>query len=76
MVGRKLGLVRKHAKAITATKVMSCIIFLLLGGESRWSNTSFSITFWAQDDDDDDSFDNNSPGCLPINISNANTPKL
>ena len=43
------------------------------GGGRRWSNISFNIIFWGVVDDYEVK---SSPGCVPINISSASTPKL
>ena len=64
----------KHANAIVATKKISRAT-IRFGGGKRWSNISFNIIF-REDDDDDDNVVKSSPGCIPINISNATTPKL
>ncbi|WCJ20790.1 hypothetical protein M5689_002995 [Euphorbia peplus] len=75
IVGLELGAAaNKQEKAIVATKMISSVIFALVGQASRGSSISFSIMLC--DGEGDEKNDINSPGCLPINTSNATTPKL
>lgn len=79
MVGRDSGAIRVHAKAMETTSTSSFTSWPV-GSRSRWSSTSFKNTSATLDtdaaDDDDDQEERSSPGCLPIMISNATTPKL
>ena len=76
MVGRDSGTDRVHAKPMVTTSTTSSAIWSV-GGGSRWSSRSFRSNSLLFDNNvaDDREF-KSSPGCFPIIISNATTPKL
>ena len=80
IIGLYSGFVRVHANARVITNTTAsanCPV----GVGSLWSNISFKNTSgYSIDDTDkhfvDDKVAKRSPGCFPIIISNATTPKL
>uniref|UniRef100_A0A3Q7I6Q3 Uncharacterized protein n=1 Tax=Solanum lycopersicum TaxID=4081 RepID=A0A3Q7I6Q3_SOLLC len=74
MVGRDSGVVRVHAKAIVITKTTASAKWPV-GGGSLWSRTSFK-SISGDNVVDADNEVKSSPGCLPIIVSIATTPKL
>ncbi|KAM7465253.1 hypothetical protein LguiB_012815 [Lonicera macranthoides] len=62
-----------HENTSLITITMSHSTNRSIGRESRGSNTSFTVEFLVDGDVNDES---RSPGCFPINISSATTPKL